>query len=178
MAVLRCACSDADRARRHQHEIPAAELAGQTLLLDGYNVLLTVEAALAGGVLLVGRDGCYRDLASVHGNYRRVEETLPALRLLGETLANRRLCRCEWYLDRPVSNSGRLKTMMQQIADEQQWNWQIELVNSPDDVLASSAEVIATADSVVLNRCARWYNLIRVTIVEQVARADVVDLSE
>src|SRR6266404_1471952 len=45
------------------------------LLIDGFNLILTLESALGGGVMLVGRDGCYRDMASVHGTYRRVEET-------------------------------------------------------------------------------------------------------
>ena len=50
---------------------------GRGLWIDGYNVLTTVEAALAGGVILVGRDGCYRDMASMHGSYRKVSETRP-----------------------------------------------------------------------------------------------------
>ena len=45
------------------------------LLIDGYNVLTTVESALAHGLLLIGRDGCMRDLASMHGSWRKVDET-------------------------------------------------------------------------------------------------------
>ncbi len=42
--------------------------------VDGLNVITTLEVALAGGVLLIGRDGCMRDMASFHGNYRVVED--------------------------------------------------------------------------------------------------------
>jgi len=38
-------------------------------------------------VILAARDGAYRDMASMHGSYRKVAETLPALELLGRTIA-------------------------------------------------------------------------------------------
>ena len=37
-------------------------LVDQSLLIDGYNLLTTIEAALAGAVILHGRDDAYRDL--------------------------------------------------------------------------------------------------------------------
>src|SRR5215213_2775070 len=78
-AVMRCACTDEARAGRLAREVSVAALAGRRLWIDGYNVLTTVEAALAGGVVIVGRDGAWRDMASMHGTWRRVEETGPAI---------------------------------------------------------------------------------------------------
>src|SRR6478609_1672569 len=80
-AVLRSACSDAALAARRSRELDPAALRGRPLRIDGFNLILTLESALGGGVVLGGRDGCYRDMASVHGTYRRVEETRPALEL-------------------------------------------------------------------------------------------------
>ena len=85
-AISRCCCSEVEAARRQHPGRPRA-LAGAALWLDGYNVLTTVEAALAGGVILAACDGAYRDMASMHGSYRKVAETLPALELLGRTIA-------------------------------------------------------------------------------------------
>jgi hypothetical protein len=70
MAVTRCVCSEAARERRAQHEVGVEALRGQELWLDGFNVLTGIEAALAGGVLWLGRDGCFRDLASVSARNR------------------------------------------------------------------------------------------------------------
>ena len=55
-------------------------LNAQVLAIDGYNVLTSIEAALAGGIILEARDGCFRDVASVHGTWRKVHETVPAIR--------------------------------------------------------------------------------------------------
>ena len=125
IAVMRCACSDQALESRRSRELDLRDLAGRRLLLDGYNVLTTVEAALAGGVILVGRDGCYRDMASVHGTYRKVDETLPALEHIGRLLDQSAVANCLWYLDSPVSNSGRLKTVMLEFALEREWPWQV-----------------------------------------------------
>ena len=107
--------------------------------LDGYNVLTTIEAALAGGVILAARDGAYRDMASMHGSYRKVAETRPALELLGRTLAALGVSECRWLLDRPVSNSGRLKGIIEELAAARGWPWRVELVPNPDVLLANPA---------------------------------------
>jgi hypothetical protein len=99
LAVARCACGEGQRSRRHDHEVLFAEMARQELWIDGYNVLTSLEAALSGGVALRARDGCFRDLASVHGNYRKVEETIPAIEILGDLIVSWNVAACHWFFD-------------------------------------------------------------------------------
>ena len=47
IAVMRPTCSDQALQHRHQTQVPAERLAGERLDIDGFNVLTTVEAALA-----------------------------------------------------------------------------------------------------------------------------------
>jgi hypothetical protein len=176
MAVMRSSCSDAALQRRREHQASAAELVGQTVVLDGFNVLTTIEAALGGGVILCGRDGVFRDLAGVHGTYRKVTETLPALRLVATVLAALGVVRTRWLLDRPVSNSGRLRTMILELARQQDWTWEAELSLNPDALLSTSPDMIATADSAILDRGPRWFNLARDTIERHIPTARIVDL--
>jgi len=177
IAVQRCACSDAALAARQARRIDAGTLAGSSVAIDGYNLLTTVEAALAGAVILVGRDGCYRDMASMHGSYRRVEETRPAIEAVGKTLERAGVRSGDWYLDRPVSNSGRLKAFLLEVAGECGWAWTVDLADNPDKLLSEIDAVVVTADSVILDRCGRWFNLARAVVDEHVSRAVVVDLS-
>ena len=176
-AVERCACSEASRTHREARRLAAESLAGRALWLDGYNVLTTIEVALGGGVILTAVDGNYRDIASMHGTYRRVAETLPALELLGSMTAAHSVTSWIWFLDRPVSNSGRLKNIMGELAAERSWPWQIELVQNPDEVLAGTAETIVTADSVILDRCQRWFNLNREIVDRHIPHANLVPLA-
>jgi len=174
IAVARMAGSDAEAARREAHRVEPAALQGRAVWLDGYNVLTTVEAALAGGVILAARDGTYRDMASMHGSYRKVTETRPALDLIGRRTSDAGMAECRWYLDRAVSNSGRLKQVIAEVAAAAGWRWSVELVPDPDPLLAKSPEIVATADSAILDACHAWFNLARETIDRYVPQAWIV----
>ncbi len=176
MAVRRSSCSDEALARRRAREVDPGAIRGRAVHIDGFNVLTTVEAALGGAVVLLGRDRALRDLAGVHGTYRRVEETLPALRLLGESLASLGAGPCTWLLDRPVSNSGRLSVEIGRLAADRGWDWSVELVFNPDPILAASQDVVVTADAGILDLCGDWLNLARLVVEEHVPDARAVDL--
>ena len=176
-AVMRSACSDRQLASRQQRQIKIADLAGKPIAIDGYNVLITIEAAMSCACVFKGRDGCYRDLASIHGTYRKVTETIPAVQLTGKFLKEAGVATTLWLLDSPVSNSGRLKTLIAKLAEKNNWNWQIELLLSPDAELIKTAAVVASSDSVVLDGCKSWANLARAIIEEKIPAARLVDLS-
>jgi hypothetical protein len=177
LAIMRSACSDQQLTSRRQHEVKVADLGGQPIVIDGYNVLITVEAAMSSGVIFKGRDGCFRDLASIHGTYRKVTETIPAVQLIGKFLKEHNVDNCLWLLDSPVSNSGRLKTLIGELSRENNWNWEIELLPSPDAKLIRTDLTAASSDSVVLDGCHSWVNLARAIIEEKLPEARLVDLS-
>lgn len=163
MAVMRSSCTDDARQRRRAARVELPELAGADLAIDGLNVLITIESALSHGLVLRGRDGALRDLAAVHGAYEQVLETRFAIdaiaRLLHGDLASAP-ARVVWYLDRPVAGSGRLRALLLARAHERGLPWTVELVSHPDPLLAEHAGVVATADAWILDRCARWIDLL------------------
>lgn len=176
LAIMRSACSDQQLTSRKKREINITELGGRPIVIDGYNVLITVEAAMSGACVFKGRDGCFRDLASIHGTYRKVTETIPAVQLIGKFLKEHNVDNCLWLLDSPVSNSGRLKTLIGELAQENNWSWKVELLLSPDAKLIRTDLIAASSDSVVLDGCKRWVNLARAIIEEKLPEARLVDL--
>ncbi|MCG8455084.1 MAG: DUF434 domain-containing protein [Holophagales bacterium] len=176
-AVGRCAAGDAEVAARQSRRVPPEAVAARALDIDGYNVLLTVEAALGGGVLLLARDGTLRDMAALSRHYKRVEETRRSVFLLGSFLDARGVGPITWYFDRPISNSGRLRALMLEEAGARRWPWRVELVANPDPILKASRALIATADSAVLDSGRPWLNLARHVVQASVPGAWVVDLS-
>jgi hypothetical protein len=176
-AIMRSACSDQQLTSRKSREVKLAELGEKPIAIDGYNVLITIEAAMSGACVFKGRDGCFRDLASIHGTYRKVTETIPAVQLIGEFLKEHNTGNCLWLLDSPVSNSGRLKTLISELAGKNGWNWEVELLLSPDAKLIKGDLTAASSDSVVLDGCKKWVNLARAIIEEKVPEAWLIDLS-
>ena len=178
LAIMRSACSDQQMKSRKQRQVELGELTGRSIAIDGYNVLITVEAAMSGAVIFKSRDGCLRDLASIHGTYRKVTETIPAVQLIGKFLKEYNVDNCLWLLDSPVSNSGRLKTLIGELARKNNWNWEIKLLISPDAELAKTDMVVASSDSVVLDRCKSWVNLARAIIEKKLAKVWYADLQK
>jgi hypothetical protein len=176
LAVMRSACSDQQLTSRKQREVKVADIANQPVAIDGYNVLITVEAAMSGGVIFKGRDGCFRDLASIHGTYRKVTETIPAVQLIGSFLKEIGVANALWLLDSPVSNSGRLKTLIGELAHKNGWDWEIRLSISTDFELTKTDAVVASSDSVVLDACKRWVSLAAEIINQKLPSATIIDL--
>jgi hypothetical protein len=174
-ALARCACTAPAAEGRAQRRVEPDAARGVELWLDGLNVLTILESALAGGVILVGRDGCCRDVAGVHRRYRKVQETAPALQLVGDITREWGVARLRWWLDEPVSNSGRLKALMLDLARAAGWPWEIELVPNPDRVLSKTDHIVASSDCVILDRCQRWLNLTRLVIATRIPQARLVD---
>jgi len=176
LAVMRNACSDQQLHWRLERRVPVEALAGQAIAIDGYNLLITIEAAMSGGLIFKGRDGCFRDLASIHGTYRKVEETIPAINLIGKFLMRIRVAGALWLLDSPVSNSGRLKTLFGQLASEHDWPWEIRLTISPDAELRRTDTIVVSTDSAVLDACRKWTNLAAEIITRELPQTTVLDI--
>lgn len=176
IAVARCACSDAQLSARAARCLPLADVGGAELRIDGFNLLTTIEAAFAGGVLLRARDQCLRDLASLHGHWKRVAETIRAAEAIGDHVAAAGVTSVHWLLDEPVGNSARLAVLLRHLSSERRWNWRVELVPSADRVLRDSRTPIVTADSAVLDRCAAWCNVAPELVTACAPDAWIVDL--
>ena len=177
LGLMRSGCSDEQLASRIERRVAIEDLCARRIGIDGYNLLITIEAAMSGGVIFKGREGCYRDLASIHGTYRKVTETIPAVELIGSFLQEIGAGEALWLLDKPVSNSGRLKALIGQIAQENGWPWKIELVISPDAALIKGDMIAATSDSAILDACEKWLNLATEIINKNLDSIWVVDLS-
>ena len=176
-AVGRSACSDGALNDRLQHRVETDAVNGEAVAVDGFNVIVSVEAALADGIILRCRDGTLRDMASVHGSYRQVDETRRAVALIAEALTALAPGNTLWLLDRPVSNSGRLAKIVNAEAARRGLDWTVELVNDPDTLLKASDCIVATSDSAVLDHCGRWLSLTRLVIDTYISDAWMIDLN-
>ncbi len=148
----------------------------QSVHIDGLNLIITLEVALSGSVLLRCMDGTIRDLAGLRGTYRLIDKTDIAIRLLGNHLEKMNLDKAFIYLDAPVSNTGRLKQRIHEVLNPCHFETEIMLVHNADVYLEDKNNVI-TSDSIVLNKCGSWINSAADIIVENLPDAFIVDCS-
>ncbi len=175
-AVARSACSDDELVARRSTCVAPADISGRIVDVDAFNVLITLEAALAGGPLLLGRGGCLRDLANVRGTWRRVVQTRRAQELLGETLEQWEIAAAHFFVDENVPKSGELRAGLLAMAKERGWVWKCSLLPRVDEALRRSPHVVASADSGVVDGCAAWVNLARSIVESRVDGAWIVGL--
>lgn len=158
IALKRSIAPSAGVSAREAKRKRPEDMAGETVNIDGFNAVITLEVALSGSPVLLCMDGTYRDLAGLRGTYRLIDKTDTAIRSIIRELKNIFTARAMFWLDSPVSNSGRLKVRIAEIAEEEKFDVGIELVKSADAALYEMDNVISS-DSIILDRCRSWFNL-------------------
>lgn len=165
LALTRIVSSENDIRLRKEKELKSI-LPDIEINVDGFNTIITLEVALSGSPILKCMDGTVRDLAGLRGTYRIIDKTGKAVRLILQELMNQRAIKANFYLDAPVSNSGRLKALIADIAEELGLEVNIEIINSVDSVLETLPNVISS-DAIILDKCKSWINLNR-RIIERI----------
>ena len=175
LAVVRATANSEMIDLRRIKELNQEQL-GEKVAIDGLNIIITLEVALSQGTLIKCMDGTIRDLAGLRGTYRLIEETNTAISFIGEHLAKFKIQEVLFYLDAPVSNTGRLKSLIYKQLEGYPYKVSVELVNNPDIILESSENVISS-DSIILNKCSSWYNLVAYILQEKLPDIRIVDMS-
>jgi hypothetical protein len=176
IALQRATSSKLQYNKRNLTLLPMEAAKDGRLNIDGFNLIITLEVALSGSILILGGDGVLRDLAGLRGSYRIIKHTEKAIELIGKSLKQFSVPNVKFFLDAPVSNSGKLKNMIL----EHSANWdipvEVELVPNVDPVL-SQIERIVTGDSVILDYCKSWFNLSKIIVDNYIKDAWIISFN-
>ena len=158
LALMRSLAADKLLSDRKNNEKCIRLISGQKVWIDGFNTIITLEVMLSDSILFQGMDGCIRDLAALRGTYRLIPETEPAVRMMMKQLESAQVKSAGILLDEPVSNSGRLKALISEIAEEFSFGVDIQILRDVDRELYQKENVV-TSDAIILDHCRSWVNL-------------------
>ena len=175
LALVRAVSSWESIANRRQKELEELPR-GSEVHIDGFNIIITLEVALSGSLLLKCMDGTVRDLAALRGTYRLIDKTAQAILMIGQTLERSGIGKAVFYLDSPVSNSGRLKEQIGTLLGEFPFELQLEVIHNVDVTLESLENVITT-DAIILDKCKSWFNLNSRIIAENIGEYPFMDFA-
>ncbi|GAA3748560.1 DUF434 domain-containing protein [Flavobacterium ginsengisoli] len=173
-AVRGMSASQSQIEDRKSKEIQSQDLEGKEIAIDGFNALILLESILSNAYVFRGQDGFIRDLSSVHGTYKRVKQTSQAIEIIADFYKKEKIKTIYWFFDKPVSNSGRLKKMIEEIALENQYDWQVELVYNPDKVIAESNWIAVTSDAWILDNASANFNLMKYMLLKMNIKETVI----
>lgn len=146
--LARAIFSDAVVHAVHKKKVDIKDIEGENVAIDGFNVLITVEAVLKNQVILCD-DSFVRDTQGIFGKYKISETTHEALQEIYGVLKKYPPHHVTFYLDQQVSHSGDLCSLIRP-------HFLCKTTNHVDAVLVELNLMTATADSVLiqkLNRC-------------------------
>ena len=175
LAIVRATSTSIDIEKR-RNKLLNDVFEGKKIYIDGLNLIITLEVALSESIVLKCMDGTIRDMAGLRGTYKLIDKTDIAIQLIGERLSQMKIAEVTFYLDSPVSNTGRLKQRIIQILNIYSYDVNVELVNNPDVILETKGYVI-TSDAIILNKCESWINLANDIICEKLPDLKCIDLS-
>ncbi len=121
------------------------------LHIDTYNILFTIGNYLSGRPVYLSDDGVLRDTGELRGRFGNKKIFERSLGLLEDFMTGHRNLEYHFFLDAPVSNSGRLAFRINTFMSANGINGTAMTVNSPDhELVQAGSGVVCTSDSVIM----------------------------
>ncbi len=137
---------------RKQKLAGIAEVLGSILHIDTYNVLITIGNYLNGNILYISTDYLLRDASEIHGKAFRKNLIDRALDLIFNYFKIINVSGVRFYIDRPVSNSGKLNCKINELIQKNGLSGESKTVDSPDYVLKKQSKgYCCTSDSAIID---------------------------
>ena len=175
LALARTVSPEESIRSRKSREV--TDIAGKTLYIDGFNVIIGLEIAYSDSMLFRCMDGTVRDLAGLHGTYRLIPQTDLAIHALLASLGELHVEKAVIFLDQLVSNSGRLKQRILEFAEPIPFELEVEIEN-PVDAILKSKPLVASADAIILDECSQWFNLVRFVVGSQIGDYPYIEFAQ
>ncbi|MGZ3514778.1 MAG: DUF434 domain-containing protein, partial [Thermodesulfobacteriota bacterium] len=151
--------SDSDSESRRKKKVFLGDVLNQDLVIDGHNVLITIEAGISGRPLILGDDGFIRDISGVSGNFKKTETTEKAIQFIIRAIKKMRPTQTLFLLDAPISKSGELAEAVRNYLKKEDISGNAMALRVPERILIGFPGVVATSDTAIINRSKKVLDL-------------------
>jgi hypothetical protein len=151
--------SYSDSRSRRKKQITAREVRNKNLAIDGHNVLITIEAGLAGRPLILGDDGFIRDISGLSGSFKKTETTEKAIQFIINAIKNIKPRKTLFLFDAPISMSGKLAQEVRSQLKRENLVGDAMAVKVPERILIGFSGVVATSDTAIIDQSERVLDL-------------------
>ena len=166
-----------EAGERRDRLVEVERLVDFKLLVDGHNVLITVESGLAGRLLIAANDGVIRDVAGVSHRYRISTLTNEAIDTIFQILQKYPPKETLFFLDEPIRQSGDLAAALRSALKSCNLSGDAQALKLPEIRLIGGEGVVASSDSVVLDGVQRGFDLAAAAIKSLPQGIDLIDFT-
>ncbi len=157
--LLRSAFPAATVKERRRRVVQACDLSKERVIIDGYNVTITIESALSGRLIILADDGFVRDVSRIFRSFMATEQTRVAWSHILRFLKEREPGMIEVVLDRPMSKSAELAARITRWMKECRIPGLCTLSSTGEKELAGQKGIKASADTVIIDHSDRVFDL-------------------
>ena len=151
--------SNSDSGSRRKKKVFIGEVRNKDLVIDGHNVLITVEAGISGRPLVVGDDGFIRDISGLSGGFKQTETTEKAIQFIIRAIKKIKPSQTLFLLDAPISKSGELAEAVRNYLTKQDIPGEAMAVKVPERILIGFPGVVATSDTAIIDQSKKVLDL-------------------
>ena len=148
--LARTVFPEKEAAELKRRKADPREMLGKKVGIDGYNVLITVEAIVAGRPVFLCDDGWVRDVSAVFGKHRITPLTQKALDEILSIFESARPASVDFLYEKQVSWSGRLAELTRKKMEERDVDGTARTVARVDLELKRRYDLIATSDRAII----------------------------
>lgn len=150
--LLRYVFSDRDIEEHKSKLVPIESIRGRDVVIDGYNVLVTVETILNNGKVVRGMDGFLRDTSGVFSKYRFDKNTKNAINSILDMLKKYKPRHILFIFDSQISMSGELAGYVRKKLREFDLEGDAKTSRSADHEIVSLNKIIMSTDSIIIRK--------------------------
>jgi hypothetical protein len=155
------------------------EMKGRTLAVDGYNVLFSLLNYRLGRFTFISTDNLLRDAGSLHGRLRDQKTFHECVALLMDFLVTLQPSSVDVFLDSPVSHSEKHAQVILEMLEQCHLRGSCQVIHSADFALKHFPyEVLATSDTVIIEKAARPVIDLPRMILEKYYQVDLIRIGD
>lgn len=166
--------SDRDSRSRRKKKISVERIQGKELAIDGYNVIITIEAGLSDRPLIFGDDGFIRDISGLSSSFKKTELTEEAIRLILAIIKKMKPLHTLFLFDAPISKSGKLAQEVRESLKRENLAGDARAVKVPEKILVGFPGVIATSDTAIIDQSKKVLDLAGTILSNKIRSASLI----
>ena len=147
------------------------------LLVDGHNVLITIESGLAGRLLIAANDGLIRDVAGISHRYRISPLTHEAMDNIFRLLQKYPPAETLFFLDAPIRQSGELAAILRSALKRWNLTGDAQALKVPEKELMGGKGIVASSDSAILDGVKQAFDLAAAVIQSLPQQGNLIDFT-
>jgi hypothetical protein len=157
--LVRAVFSSEEASEHKKKTLGIEDLNKKKVVVDGYNVLITVENVLKGKEVILCDDGFVRDTTAIFGKYKTSDVTSKAIEEILNVLKKSKVSEVLFIFDSQVSYSGELCRVIREKIAKAGLKGDAITSNKADFEICMAEKIVCSSDRAIIKKAEKVVDL-------------------